>query len=102
MNMNKDGRINTIIQIMKLTNITRKQQEWYTLQYELYSLLSKKELIEAYISWFQEEPESKKKSTLLNKLIEDEYEWKKVYPYHQLKALVEKIKKELLTKTTTK
>ena len=58
-------------------------------------MMTDKELIQIYTTWFQKEPESRDKDEILNELLGDECQYKKAYPYHQLKPLVEKIKEEI-------
>ena len=57
--------------------------------------MTDKEFGQIYTSWFQEEPESRSRDQMINELMNDESQYKKVYPYHQLKPLVRNIKKEI-------
>lgn len=78
-----------------MTNIKDKLKEWYALQSELYNLMTLKELSEHYVIWFEEEPKRNPKKRLIKELMNKEYQWKKVFPYHQLKQLVLDIEKEI-------
>ena len=80
---------------MLVTNIDKLFKEWRALQRKLYNMMTDKELIQIYTTWFQKEPESRDKDEILNELLGDECQYKKAYPYHQLKPLVEKIKEEI-------
>ncbi len=80
---------------MLVTNIDKLFKEWRALQRKLYNMMTDKELIQIYTTWFQKEPESRDKDEILNELLGDECQYKKAYPYHQLKPLVRNIKKEI-------
>ena len=80
---------------MLVTNIDKLFKEWRVLQRKLYNMMTDKELTQIYTSWFQEEPESRSREQMNNELMNDESQYKKAYPYHQLKPLVRNIKKEI-------
>ena len=80
---------------MLVTNIDKLLKEWRVFQRKLYNMMTDKELIQIYTTWFQKEPESRDKDEILNELLGDECQYKKAYPYHQLKPLVRNIKKEI-------
>ena len=80
---------------MLVTNIDKLFKEWRALQRKLYNMMTDKELIQIYTTWFQKEPESRDKDEILNELLGDECQYKKAYPYHQLKPLVRNIKEEI-------
>ena len=80
---------------MLVTNIDKLFKEWRVFQRILYNMMTDKELIQIYTTWFQKEPESRDKDEILNELLGDECQYKKAYPYHQLKPLVRNIKEEI-------
>ena len=57
--------------------------------------MTDKEFGQIYTSWFQEESEGRSRAQMLNELMRDESQYKKAYPYHQLKPLVRNIKEEI-------